>query len=152
MAEAPEPWYATVVLPVLFGAARESYGRAIKVALADVGCGDMPRSGSRLIGGIARNGQPMRELIEDMGVSKQRTGQLVDVLVDRGYLTRETDPTDRRRLTIDLTDRGKVAASAIREAVDRLDAALEADVGPDDVATMRRVAGALVALNDPHFD
>jgi len=152
MPDEDEPWWATVVMPVLFAAARESYGRAIKVALAEVGCGDMPRSGSRLIGGIARSGQPMRDLVDEMGVSKQRTGQLIDVLVDRGYLTRETDPEDRRRLMVDLTERGTMAAEAIRRAVDRLDSTLEAAVGAEDVATLRRVAGTLVALNDPHFD
>ena len=45
-------------------------------------------------------------------MSKQAAGQLVDTLVLRGYLDRSPDPEDRRRMTVTLTERGAMAASA----------------------------------------
>ncbi len=149
--ETDSPWYAELVVPVLLAAARKTYGREIHTALDAAGFGDMPRSGSRLVGGIARRGQPLREVGGDLGVSKQAASQLVDTLVLRGYVTRIVDPDDRRRVNIDLTERGSAAAVEIRGAVDRIDAALLAKVGPDDVAAMRRATGALVEMSDSHF-
>jgi DNA-binding MarR family transcriptional regulator len=147
----PAPWYDEVVVPVLLAAARTTYGRAIAAALDGAGFGDMPRTGSRLVGGIARRGRPLRDVAGDLGVSKQAASQLVDTLVLRGYVTRVPDPDDRRRVTVDLTERGRAAAVEIRGAVERIDAALLAAVGPDDVAAMRRATGALCAMSDPHF-
>jgi DNA-binding MarR family transcriptional regulator len=42
----------------------------------------------------------------------------IDTLVLGGYLERAVDPDDRRRITIELTDRGRAAAAAAREGVD----------------------------------
>ena len=76
----------------------------------------MPRSGTRLVGGIARNGQPFHEVVEEMGVSKQATSQLVDTLVERGYVARKPDPDDRRRVRVDLTELGNDPHFADRAA------------------------------------
>lgn len=137
-------WFDDVAFPVLLRAARTAYGSAIRQALADVGCDDMPRNGSFVIGAIARTGAPLSEIIKGLGVSKQAAGQLVDALVTRGYLDRSPDPDDRRRLTITLTERGHAAAAVIRSVIQRVDTELAGRVGAEYVAHTRATLAALI--------
>jgi MarR family len=107
------PWYADVVIPALMRGARRTYASAIRAALVEVGCDDMPRNGSFVVVSIARS--PLGDVIKELGISKQRAGQLVDTLVSRGYLERLTDAADRRRMTVSLTERGSAAGAADEE-------------------------------------
>jgi DNA-binding MarR family transcriptional regulator len=144
----PSQWYETVAMPALLRGARNAYGSAIRVALADAGIDDMPRNGPFVVGSIARDGTPLSEVISYLGLSKQRSGQLVDTLVLRGYLERTLDTDDRRRMTVTLTERGKLAANVGRKAVESVDTALEAGVGAATVKQARIALGALIALGE----
>lgn len=135
-----------VVMPALLRAARRTYGTAIRAALAEVGCDDVPRNGPFVIGAIARAGSPLSEIVGALGISKQAAGQLVDTLVLRGYLDRAADPADRRRLTVSLTERGRLAAAVSRSAVERVDAALVAEVGAGNLTATRSTLLAIAAL------
>ena len=141
-----QPWYETVSIPALLRHARTTYGTAMRAAQAEVGCGDLPRNGSYVLGAVARGGSPLGTIIDDLGVSKQAAGQLVDTLVTRGYLDRSPDPDDRRRMTVSLTERGRAAAAAGREAVARVDGLLADQVGPELVAHTRATLAALIGL------
>jgi DNA-binding MarR family transcriptional regulator len=136
-------WFE-VSMPALLRAARGVYGSAIRRALDQVGCDDVPANGVYVIGAIARTGAPLSDITDRLGVSKQAAGQLVDTLVARGYLDRSVDPEDRRRLRVSLTVRGREAAAVIRSAVEKLDGALAACVGAEYVAHTRRTLAALV--------
>src|SRR4051812_2617902 len=96
-------WYDEMVMPVLLAEARATYARAISDAFEKGGFDDIPRLGARLLGGIERYGSPT-DLAATLGVSKQAASALADTLVVRGYLTRTTDPADRRRVVLGLTD------------------------------------------------
>jgi DNA-binding MarR family transcriptional regulator len=141
-----ERWYDGIALPALLRAARTTYGSAIRAALVEIGCGDVPRNGAFVLGGIARTGAALGDVIRGLGVSKQAGGQVVDTLVVRGYLDRSPDPDDRRRMTLGLTERGRVAAAATRAAIDGVDAELLARVGAEPVAHARRTLGVLIDL------
>ncbi|MFZ0216884.1 MAG: MarR family transcriptional regulator, partial [Candidatus Dormiibacterota bacterium] len=130
--------------PALLRAARTVYGEALRSALAAGGYDDVPRNGIYVIGAIAGADAPLSQIIEELGVSKQAAGQLVDALVERGYADREVDADDRRHLTISLTERGKQAAAIVRSAIGRLDAELLDRVGAEHVAHTRRTLAALV--------
>lgn len=138
--------YDDVVLPSLLGAARRTYVTAIRASLATSGFDDMPRSGSAVLGRIARSGHNLRDVASDLAVSKQAASQLVDALVARGYVERTPDPDDRRRVTVGLTERGHAAAVEIRMAVEQIDAELATKVSHDDMARTRAVLGALVNM------
>jgi DNA-binding MarR family transcriptional regulator len=140
-------WFDEVPFPALLRAARRAYGAAIRAALADAGCDDMPRNGSYVIGAIARTGASLSQIIKGLGVSKQAAGQLVDTLVTRGYLDRSPDPDDRRRLTVTLTERGHAAATVIRSVIERVDADLTGRVGAEHVAQTRATLAALIEGN-----
>jgi DNA-binding MarR family transcriptional regulator len=137
-------------LPALLRAARRTYGTAIREALAEAGLDDIPRNGIFVIGAIARTGAPLSEIIEQLGASKQAAGQLVDTLVLRGYLNRDVDPDDRRRLRVTLTERGHTAAALIRGAVDQVDRELAAIVGDENLARTRATLAALATTT--HID
>jgi len=140
MSERLENWS----LPALLRVARRAYGSAIREALADAGFEDLPHNGPFVIAAIARTGAPLSEIIDQLGVSKQAAGQLVDTLVIRGYLERSIDPEDRRRLRVRLTDRGAAAAAATRAAVERVDAALAGRVGDEYVTHTRATLVSLI--------
>lgn len=142
--------YDTWSTTALLRAARDTYRRAIRQGLVEAGCDDMPRDGAYVVGGIARTGAPLSDLIAQMGVSKQTAGQLVDTLVARGYLDRSVDAGDRRRLTISLTERGEAAAAAVRAEGDRIDAEIVRRVGARSFAVTRATLAALIGIDrDP---
>lgn len=136
-------------MPALLRAARTVYGSAIREALEAAGCDDIPVNGLYVIGALARNGAPLSDIIQQLGVSKQAAGQLVDTLVARSYLDRSVDPEDRRRLTVTLTPRGEEAAALIRSTIHRLDDDLTARVGPECVACTRSTLAALITSEGP---
>ena len=142
------PWHQTIVMPALLRHARNAYGKAMRAALAAIDCDDMPRNGMWVVGGLAMGaeGVPLGDLVRDLGVSKQAAGQLVDVLVLRGYLERNTDPSDRRKLTVTLTPRGQAAAAAQRGARERIDAELLRRVGPSHLRATRQTLAALTEM------
>jgi DNA-binding MarR family transcriptional regulator len=137
-------WFDEVAFPALLRGARSTYRSAIRGSLAEAGFDDVPRNGAFVIAGIARTGAPLGEIVRELGVSKQAAGQLVDTLVARGYLDRSVDPSDRRRLTITLTDRGLAAALAIRSAVERVDAKVLERVGSEHVTHARATLAAAI--------
>lgn len=146
-----KPGYEDVVLPALLRHARNTYGVAMRRALEEAGYDDVPKNGLYVIGGLAMGagGVPLGQLIRELRISKQAAGQLVDTLVTRGYLERAVDPEDRRKLTVTLSERGRAAAAAQAAGREKVDAALMASVGADDIQRARRTLAALIDLGNP---
>lgn len=141
-------WHHLVVIPALLRHARHTYGVAMRQALTDAGYDDIPANGLYVLGGLALGADdaPLGELIRELRISKQAAGQLVDTLVTRGYLKRGVDESDRRKLTITLTERGQRAASTQAGARELIDAELIARVGQADVNIARRTLAALIDI------
>jgi DNA-binding MarR family transcriptional regulator len=137
-----------VPIPVLLRAARGAYGNAIRHRLADAGFDDLPRNASFILGGMANHGAPLGDLVRQLGVSKQAAGQLIDTLVLRGYLERQTDPGDRRRITIELTPRGKAAATEVRAGVREVDGELAAQLTTEQIEAFRAGLVALTTIRE----
>ena len=142
------PYFAAIPLPALLRHARNAYGSAMRRALEDAGYDDIPKNGLYVIGGLAlgTGDVPLASLIRDLRISKQGAGQLVDTLVNRGYLARTIDEQDRRRLIVTLTDRGRAAAATQTAARERVDAELLAKVGAECVEHTRIALAALTAM------
>jgi DNA-binding MarR family transcriptional regulator len=141
----PDAPFENIAIPVLLRHARNTYGSAMRRALAEAGYDDIPGNGLYLIGGLAldRADIPLGQLIRELRISKQAAGQLVDTLVTRGYLERSMDKDDRRKLTIALTERGRAAAATQAAAREKVDADLLASVGQDDLNRSRRTLAVL---------
>jgi DNA-binding MarR family transcriptional regulator len=88
------------------------------------------------------------DLVRQLGVSKQAASQLVDVLVLRGYLERQVDPDDRRRLTIALTERGREAAAAVQAGVEEVDGELALRLSSAQLAGLHAGLAALCAIGE----
>jgi DNA-binding MarR family transcriptional regulator len=137
-----------IAMPVLLRHARNTYGAAMRRALAEAGFDDIPGNGLYVIGGLAleREDISLGQLIRELRISKQAGGQLVDTLVTRGYLDRAIDKDDRRKLTVILTERGRAAATAQTAGREKVDAELLARVGHEDVERTRRTLAVLVDM------
>ena len=141
-----------VVIPALLRAARGSYAHAIKTRLAAAGFDDLPRNGGFVLGGMGNHGGSASDMIDGLGVTKQAASQLIDTLVLRGYLTRETDAADRRRMRIELTERGRAAAAAVRAGVVAIDAELARMISPSELAGLRAGLTALGHIKEQTED
>lgn len=140
--------FPQIPLPALLRHARTAYGLAMRKALEEAGYEDIPKNGLYVIGGLALGAGeiPLASLIRDLRISKQAAGQLVDTLVNRGYLARNVDEQDRRRLVVTLTDRGRAAAATQAAARERVDAQLLAKVGPECIEHTRTALAALTEM------
>ena len=128
-------------IPALLRGARGSYAHTIAAFLAEAECDDLPQNGPFVLGGMASHRASAVDMIRGLGVTRQAASQLIDTLVVRGYLSREVNPADRRRLNIELTDRGRAAAEAIGAAIGQVDAELATMITPAERAGL--VAGLL---------
>jgi DNA-binding MarR family transcriptional regulator len=120
----------------------------MRKALDEAGYDDIPKNGLYIIGGLAlgAEGVPLGQLVKELRISKQAAGQLVDILVNRGYLERKIDPEDRRKLTVMLTERGRAAAAIQTSARERIDEELIRRAGRKNVDHARHTLGVLIDM------
>jgi DNA-binding MarR family transcriptional regulator len=133
-------------IPALLRGARGAYGNAMTARLVEAGFDDLPRNGPFVLGGMADRGGSAADVIRGLGVSRQAASQLIDTMVLRGYLTREVNSDDRRRMDIALTDRGTAAARVIRSTIEQVDAELADMLTADQLAGLRAGLMALCAI------
>jgi DNA-binding MarR family transcriptional regulator len=89
----------------------------------------------------------MTELAAGLAVSLPSASELVDRLIDRGMVDRTTDPADRRRVLVSLTDRAIAHGRRIHD-LRRMQARAALDTMPPDerecfVRSIRSLAAAL---------
>jgi DNA-binding MarR family transcriptional regulator len=125
-------------LVVLLRRALSLYGREIRGRLSDQGMSDVPRSGSWVLGALAEGELGPQELARRLGGSKQGLSRLSQTLVDRGYASRIPDPSDRRRVLLQLTPRGREAAALVRLAVRGQDLRMARLLGGSTLDRLRR--------------
>jgi DNA-binding MarR family transcriptional regulator len=132
--------------PTLMRAARGAYAQSIRAQLQAIGGDDLPRNGSILLAGIAATGAPRQDLPARLGVTKQAVSQVIDILASRGYLERNPDPGDRRRITLRLTARGQEVVEAVVRGTEAVDARLLEQVPAEQVDAMRSALLALAGM------
>jgi DNA-binding MarR family transcriptional regulator len=144
----PSPAPQDEEILVLLVRARGGYGNTVADRLWAAGFDDLPRNGPFLLGGMANRGGSAVEMIRSLGVTRQAASQLIDALVLRGYLSREVNPDDRRRLNIVLTERGRAAATVIRDATAEVNARLAQMLSPAELAGLRAGLAALGKIRE----
>jgi DNA-binding MarR family transcriptional regulator/predicted enzyme related to lactoylglutathione lyase len=126
-------------------AARGSYARSIRAQLREIGVEDLPKNGAFILFGIhSGNGTPA-DLPSGLGVSRQAVSQVIDVLVQRGYVDRLPDAEDRRRINLELTERGQEVVEAVWRATEAVDSQLATRLTTEQIEAMR---AGLMALAD----
>ncbi|WP_375389087.1 MarR family winged helix-turn-helix transcriptional regulator [uncultured Amnibacterium sp.] len=144
---AEDQWWERVGMSVLLRAAFSSYGDVVRTSLAEAGFDDLSRNGAYVIGAVACGSLSVRQLPSALGVTKQSFSQLLDTLVLRGYVARDVDPEDRRRLRLTLTDRGTRLSELLDRCASRSDSALLDLVGErEQIATTRRVLARMTEI------
>ena len=61
------------------------------------------------------DGVTQKELLEDLPISKSTMSKIINKLVDKGYISKEKDPEDKRATKIFLTEEAGKAEEKIRE-------------------------------------
>ncbi len=135
-------------IPALMRAARGAYAQAITRDLIAAGIEDVPRSGPFVLGGMVNWGASVADMVSGLGVTRQAASQLIDVLVLRGYLTRQTNAEDRRRITVGLTPRGEAAGRIVTEAIASVDRELATRITAQQSAGLRAGLQALADIRD----
>lgn len=105
---------AAVAMLILRAAAQIADG--IQHGLAERGFTDVRPAHGFAFARISAGGASMVDVAASLGVTKQAASQLVEQLVQRGYVTRETDPGDARSRILALTERGWACTRAAEQA------------------------------------
>ena len=94
---------------------------------------------------ISAGGATVLDVAEHLGVTKQAGSQLVEQLVQHGYVTREPHPDDARARLLRLTARGTACTRAAEEAAVDVVAGWRKEMGARDFAVLQRALGAVVS-------
>lgn len=124
-----ESLIGAVPLPLLLRRTNQRYRTAIRDCLAERGFGELPQPGFWALMILSRGGTDARQLIAEMGVSKQAVSRLVDALVTLGFVDRKPNSSDRRRTDLRLSAKGRRAAVVIGEAVRTTEEILVSELG-----------------------
>lgn len=79
---------------------------------------------------IGHHGTTAVDLGRTLGISKQAAGKTIDTLERLGYVHRERDPDDGRRMLVSLTDRGVDCLARSARILDELRARWADVLGP----------------------
>jgi MarR family transcriptional regulator, organic hydroperoxide resistance regulator len=85
----------------------------------------------------------VRQLSERAGTRASTLTGVLDRLADRGYLTRELDPSDRRSFRLPLTEAGQAVAARVLAAVAGLEREAMAGLSATQIAGFHAVLTAL---------
>lgn len=107
------------------------------------GFDDVRRAHNAVFVNLPAEGRRLTDLADVADMSKQAMSELVDDLVDRGYLARTPDPTDGRAKLIVWAERGEQAHEATLRAFATIQRELAALVGTD---VLDQLTGHLLAL------
>lgn len=88
---------------------------------------------------------PIAEIVRVFGIRPSTMTSMLERLDQKGLLTREPDPEDRRSVRITLTREGKVVADRINRLVRELEERIGTQVRPRELAGFRSVLGAVEA-------
>jgi DNA-binding MarR family transcriptional regulator len=91
--------------------------RVIRAELRKHGAKEMSVPQYRTLAFVYRNeGASLSEVGDHIGLTLPTMSLLVDGLVARGLVSRRTDPEDRRRMTLTLTEAGRARLESARAA------------------------------------
>jgi DNA-binding MarR family transcriptional regulator len=98
---------------------------------------------------VRGDGMRLTEMAGLAGMTKQSVGEVVDDLVDLGYVERVPDPADRRAKLIRLTERGSEAQAVGFGLFAQLERRWAKRYGAARIAQMRETLEAIAAAEAP---
>jgi DNA-binding MarR family transcriptional regulator len=94
------------------------------------------------LGEAGRLGQ--HRLAELIGVDPRNAVPIIDALAEQGLVSREIDPSDRRRRMLQLTARGRAVAGNLASVAAEIETDLLRPLAPGEQASLRRMLLALL--------
>lgn len=94
---------------------------------------------------ISRGDATMVDVANHLGISKQAGSQLVELLVQRGYVERTQHPTDARSSVLSLTTKGWACTKAAEESAAQTIARWERAAGRANMESLTSTLHAVVA-------
>jgi aryl sulfotransferase len=104
-------------LHALFKDACDSYSQELEAQLLAAGFNDIPRNELLVLLAIAIPRIPAANLIRVLGISEQATSGVINTLVMRGYLELKASPDGRRRLSMQVTERGYAVIGVVMDSI-----------------------------------
>src|SRR3954463_2733873 len=150
MSDAPHTSHPAMNLLALLDTATESVLAEFRQELEKAGYEDIRPTHGCVFRFVREDGMRLTELAMYAGMTKQSVGELVDDLVDQGYVERTPDPQDHRAKLICLTDKGVEAQRKGFGLIDEIEARWAERFGPERVAALREVLEEIVAEKAPH--
>jgi DNA-binding MarR family transcriptional regulator len=86
---------------------------------------------------------PISEIVRVFGLKGSTLTSMLDRLEQRGLITRQVNPDDRRSFVIKLTRSGRRFADRIQKHVEELEERIHSRVTPKDVAGFQTVMSAI---------
>ncbi|MFL5833390.1 MAG: MarR family winged helix-turn-helix transcriptional regulator [Solirubrobacterales bacterium] len=136
----------TALLDLVFEAMRNEFRGAIEASEFD----DLRITHGSVFRYVRETGMRLTEIAERANVTKQSAGEIVDELVDRGYVERAPDPLDGRAKLVCLTTRGERAQEFGFRAFAAIERHWAERFGAERIAELRRTLEAIVAAEAPH--
>jgi DNA-binding MarR family transcriptional regulator len=131
----------------MLGQAYSLLGFQIVEGVVGAGYPQKPKH-SAVFAQISPDGSRLTELARKAGMSPQAMGELVDELVDMGYVLRRPDPDDGRAKLIVLTERGWDAVAAGRQTIEGIEGQVTEILGEHGHRELRRLLSELLAVTD----
>lgn len=125
--------------------------------LAELGYDDVRPIHDFALHSILAGADTASELGRAMSVTKQAAAKTISVLEARGYVAREPDAADKRRVRLRVTERGTTMLREGEAIFDRLRARWEQRAGAEAVValedTLQQYVGAnVIRIDDPGWD
>ena len=130
-----------VLLNLAFGALKHE----MQSHMADAGFGDLGPSFGYVFRLVDQDAPSLAELAARLGITPQGTLKIVAEMIDKGYMHRADDETDKRIRRLTLSPRGKRALAEARRFHGMFERDLGNRLGTRRVATARAVLEAIVA-------
>jgi DNA-binding MarR family transcriptional regulator len=92
-------------------------------------------------------GLRLTQLASLAGVSKQAMAEMVDSMIEAGYIEQHPDPTDGRARLLRLTARGRRVGAFARDRVREIEALWEKQLGRERIAALRDTLHAIAEAN-----
>lgn len=97
---------------------------------------------------ISPDGSRLTELARKANMTPQSMAELVDELVEMGYVVRQPDPNDGRAKLIVLTKRGRDAVAAGRQTIDGIEKQVTQILGERGHRELRQLLSKLLEAAD----
>jgi len=122
----------------LLGLCSAQFAQQLLQSLWDAGFTDQRMVYNSVFPFIPPEGIRLTDLADRAGMTKQAMSELVNDLVEMGYLRRVPDPTDGRAKLIEFTDRGWASVHTVLASFKDTEAELVARLGERRMTELRR--------------